>query len=199
MDLRLEFRRQIAHFLLGIAIVNVYIFTDLSPYYLFALGVLSEAIFLLNSIIKLPFVNWLVNMFERKEDINRFPGRGFITFFMGASIVLLAFPRDIALAAIIVLAAGDSVSNIFGKLFGKIKHPGWLSKHKTLEGSFAGWLVAFNLTIFFVTPLEALVASSFGMFIEVIEIRFHWAKLEDNLTIPLIAALAIYALRMFTG
>jgi dolichol kinase len=199
MDIKLEFRRQIAHMLLGLAVIYVYLFTNISPFWLLGLGVISEILFLINKRMKLPFVDFLVQKFERRDDIDHFPGRGFITFMLGCALTLMAFRKDIAFAAILVLSFGDSVSNLVGKTFGQIYHSPWLSPHKTIEGSFAGWLVAFNLAMFFVSPLEALVAASLGMMIEVIEIRHKWVSIEDNLTIPLFAGLGVYALRLLTG
>jgi len=196
MDMRMEFRRQLAHIMLGLSIIYLSLFTRLSPWWFIAFGAVCEITILFNIVIKLPVADWLVRTFER-DDCN-FPGEGFFSLFLGSALVLLVFDKDIAFAAILVLTFGDSISNLVGGLIGQVHFPEWFNKRKTLEGSFAGWLVAFNLAMFFVTPLEALVAASIGMLAEVIEIRFKWGRVEDNITIPLFAGLGVYALRLFT-
>ena len=72
---------------------------------------------------KIPILNWLLQNFERKENVKKFPGKGFIFYLIGVLLTLAFFPMDIAMPAILVLAFADSIGHLFGIRYGKIKHP----------------------------------------------------------------------------
>jgi len=77
--------------------------------HLFGLLVVMLALSILSRKYKIPVINWLLQNFERKEYIKKFPGKGFIFYLIGALLVLAFFPMDIAMPAILVLAFADSV------------------------------------------------------------------------------------------
>ncbi len=192
MDKKFELRRQIFHVILGITITTLLAFDLIGPWTL--LTILSIGIILsyISLKIRIPLITKLLETFERPGD---HPGKGAICFFIGALLAIKLFPKDIALASIIILSLGDSISHYLGAFYGKIKHP--LSDVKFIEGSIAGIIVSFLGALFFVSPLEALVASFFAMLAEAMEIEFHHRIINDNISIPLVAGVSILILRMF--
>jgi dolichol kinase len=92
----------------------------------------------------------------------------------GVVLSLLAFPKNIAYASIMIVALGDPVASYFGRKLGRIH-----VKRKTLEGFAAGLIVSFAAALFWVPPHLALTGSLAGMLLELLRIP------DDNLTIPI--------------
>ena len=103
--------------------------------------------------------------------------------------MVLFFPKDIAMASIIILAFGDSVSRIVGP-YGYLKHP--FHDAKFLEGVIAGAAAAFLGALLFISWLPALAASIISMLIEGIDLKVKVFKIDDNLLIPIVAAITIF-------
>jgi dolichol kinase len=113
---------------------------------------------------------------------------------LSALLCLIFFGREITILAIITLAVGDSLSVLFGKMFGKHKIP-WC-KSKSVEGSTAFFGFVFIILIIFTSffpelalmnPLIlAFVAAFSGALIETVP------TLTDNFTIPLFTGFIIY-------
>jgi len=191
--LKLETRRNLFHLIMGLLVV-VLIHADLLNLQIIIPGVVAGFfVSFLSRKYNIPIIGWLLSKLERKEDLERLPGHGALFFFVGTILALALFPKDIALAAVTILAVGDSVTALTGMRSGRIKHP--LSDKKFLEGSIAGFIFASLGAAFFVLPLEALIASFFSMMVEAVD-SIKGSKIEDNITIPLVAGLAITVLRM---
>ena len=124
------------------------------------------------------FEEKIYKKFERKES---FPMRGAILFYFGAFLTLLFFPEQIASAGIAVLAIGDSASTLIGKKFGKHK----ISGNKTLEGSLGFFISAAAVLLFLVSPERAIIAALVGAFVEA------FVKIDDNISVPISAAIAL--------
>jgi diacylglycerol kinase (CTP) len=139
-------------------------------------------------------IHELLEKFERKEDIANFPGKGVIFYFIGTYIVLLLFPKEIAMASIMVLAFGDSASHIYGLHYGKLKNP--LSKTKFMEGTIAGFIFGFIGALVFLPWWEAFFASLAAMIAEAIEIKIGAKQVDDNLIVPFVAGAAVWAVRL---
>lgn len=187
-----ELRRQLFHIFLGISIIILYYFDLINAFMLF-LGVVAIALgSFIQTKIKMPAITWCVNTFERPKLRKKFPALGMLTFFMGCFLVARLFPKDIALASIAILTLGDSISILVGKRFGRLQHP--LNKKRLYEGTLAGMLFAFLGAMLFVNPFEAFIASFFAMSVEAID--FRYLKINDNILVPLVAALVIFLLRL---
>jgi len=117
-----------------------------------------------------------LKMYERSGEYFK----GVATFFLGAFIVTVAFPINIAVAAIAVLAAADSISTLIGKTYGKHKLP--INKKSTWEGSIAFFIVALGVLWFF-DPSKALYVAAITTIVEMLP------EIDDNLTIPLTVAI----------
>ena len=139
--------------------------------------------------VRFPVISTIVDSTEREGIIEKFPGKGALTFFFGSLLVLLLFGSDlnVAAAAIIILALGDSFSTLVGKRYGR--HKLFYSREKSVEGSVGGFVPAFLGALIFVSPQIALVGAVVGMAAESLP-----AKIEDNIIIPLAAGLVMFLL-----
>lgn len=193
MDKYFEIRRQIFHLCLGLALLFLVKYGMLNPFRLFIILIFGIIISLLSKKFRIPVIWWFLNKFEREDQLKEFSGRGTIYFFAGVLLVLKLFPQDIAYASIIILTLGDSFSHITGRYIGRIKHP--LSNVKLIEGTIAGTFFAFLGAMFFVNPVEALLASIGAMTAEVVEFKMNQKTVDDNLIVPLVAGTIILLVR----
>ena len=193
--INVEVNRKLLHMFLGVALVAFLMFGIVEKGHLFGLLVIMLAISALSRKYNIPLISWLLRNFEREDYVKKFPGRGFIFYLIGSLLVLAFFPMDIAMPAILVLAFADSIGHLFGIRYGKIRHP--YVKTKFIEGWVAGLVAGFIAAFVFVPWHEALAASFFAMLVEGIEVKIGVDDIDDNLIIPLVAAIAIWSVRYF--
>ncbi|MBS3102698.1 hypothetical protein J4458_04610 [Candidatus Woesearchaeota archaeon] len=191
----LEFKRQSFHFLFGIFIVILLMYGLIDKWILLYSAIIGIIISFLSTRIKIPVISWFLQNFERSEDMEKFPGKGAISYLIGAFLAALFFPMDIAMPSILILAFGDSVSRLFGIHYGKRKH--LLNGDKFIEGSVAGFIAAFIGALIFLPWHEALFASLVAMVVESIELKLGRTQIDDNVVIPLVAGIAIWVVRLF--
>ncbi len=194
VKISLETRRNLFHLVLGILIVAGIYFGLIDVWIMLAVVVVG---FLLSAASRkrpVPIIHWFLQRFEREQDMTAgIPGRGALFFFVGLLLALALFEHNIVLASITIFVLADSVSPLIGVKVGRVKHP--LSDKKFLEGSIAGFIFAFLGAMVFVSPLEALIASFFAVTVESVDM-IKGRRIEDNITIPLVAGLTIAVLRM---
>ncbi len=192
-----ELNRQLFHIFLGVllALLLRYGQTDKEMILIITLTGLLLSYTIKKTKIRIPIIHQLLQKFERKKELENFPGKGIIFYLIGVSISLFLFPKEIAMASIMVLAFGDSVSHLYGLHFGRIKHP--LSKTKFLEGTIAGFVAGFIGALFFLGPFEAFFASLAAMLVEAIEIRIGTEQIDDNLVVPFAAGAIVWIIRLF--
>jgi dolichol kinase len=140
---------------------------------------------------RLPVIGWFLGRMERQDAMATFPGRGAFFFFCGMLISVAIFPRDVASASIIVLAIGDSVPLLVSRRFGGPRVMG-----RPITGGLVGLCGAFLGAALFLPVQEALVASLAGMAIETVD-TVRGRRIEDNVTMPLAAGVAVMLLRIF--
>jgi dolichol kinase len=187
----LELRRQAAHLLIGISIVFLLKLQLLNTHLLFMITIIGGVFVLIARKVRIPVIHTLLEYFERPHHMARFPGRGSFFLILGAALTMLIFDRDIALAAIMIMAVGDSVTNIVGRYFGKIHNP--LNAKKKLEGTGVAIIFATLAAFYFVPLWPAFVASAISMTIESIDLgwkRFE-VEIDDNVVIPLVAGVVM--------
>ena len=189
-----EWNRQLFHILFGIGLVFLLVYDFIDKNTILIAIIAGFILSYLSKKIRIPVIYDLLIKFERKEELERFPGRGMIFYLIGVYISLLAFSKDIAMASIMVLALGDSVSHLFGAHYGKIKHP--LSKTKFLEGTISGFIFGFIGAFVFLPFHEAFFASLAAMIFEAIEIKIGTEQVDDNLTVPFIAGAVVWVVRL---
>lgn len=200
MDL-FEVRRKIFH-MIGGALILIGV---LSGYVTQWILVGCIVIILLSSFIIKMYPNklfsFILMLFERQKNIEKFPLRGMFFFFLGCTVPLFVFSFPVAVLSIVILTIGDAASALVGKYFGRTKHP--LHTSKMIEGHIAGGLLAFGaataMNYAFVYGLpwwNLLITSMATMFIEGIEHIGSHEWVDDNLTIPLIAGVIMEGLRL---
>lgn len=104
---------------------------------------------------------------------------------LSALLLVLFFPKVIAVAAFSMVALSDTAAALAGKAFGKHRFG-----HKSLEGS-AAFLVSSLLIVWLVPNLNMHAGITMAVTATVAEafvIRIAGIKLDDNLTIPLSSA-----------
>jgi len=190
-----EVNRKLLHMFLGVVLVALLMFGIVGKEHLFGLLVVMLVLSMLSKKYNIPIISWLLRNFEREDYVKKFPGRGFIFYIIGSLLVLAFFPMDIAMPAILILAFADSIGHLFGIRYGKRKHP--YVKTKFVEGWIAGLIAGFIAAFVFVPWHEALAASFFAMLVEGIEVKIGAEEVDDNLIIPLVAAIAIWSVRYF--
>ncbi len=186
-----EIRRQAFHLTFGVsaALIIYYNLVDWRFFaFMLAIGMILS---LASTKTRLPIVSWFLETFERKKSI---PGKGALLMTAGILLSLLLFEKSVAVASIMILAVGDSVSHPAGKLLGRTKHP--FNKRKLLEGTIIGFVLAAVAAMPFVRVHEALIGAGIAMTVESFEIKIGKTIIDDNLTIPLIAGAAITLIRL---
>lgn len=191
-----ELGRQILHIFIGSLIILSLLFFEKEPVIiiLFLVFLLSVLLSLLSLKINLPAVSWLLKNFEINIRKTKLPGRSFIFFIAGSLLTIKLFPQNIALAALVVLTFGDSVSTIMGSL-GKRYNKKPFNRFKSLYGTFCGIVISFSIALFFVSPVIALIASVFGMSAEALSIKLGEEEADDNLIVPIVAGTACHFLK----
>jgi dolichol kinase len=121
----------------------------------------------------LPLITRFTLAMSREDEVPDFVTAP-IYLATGVVLSLLAFPKNIAYASIMIVALGDPVASYFGRKLGRIR-----VKQKTLEGFATGLIVSFAAALFWVPPHLALAGSVAGMLLELLRIP------DDNLTIPI--------------
>lgn len=186
---KFEFRRQIAHLFIGMTIVFLLKLKLLSSGLLFVILIIGGLISFISRKYKIPIIYEILLFFERPEDLKTFPGKGSLFLIMGSWLTTIFFKEDIALAAIMIVAIGDSVATIIGKFFGKIKNP--LNSQKHLEGTVLAIVFSTLGAFYFVNFKAAFAASLITLVIESIYPSRLSKIIDDNLIIPIIAGLII--------
>ena len=188
-----ELNRQFFHLFLGLVIVVLLLYGIIDRRAILSIIIVGFILSYLSRIMKLPIIHKLLLKFERKDDLNKFPGKGMIFYFIGCYLALRLFSKDIAMASIMVLALGDSISHIFGIHFGRTRT--FLSEKKFLEGTIAGLMAGFIGALVFLPWKEAFFASLAAMIAETIEVKIGAKQVDDNIVVPLVAGAAIWIVR----
>ena len=193
----LEFKRQVMHILVGLVTVALVYLEILSPFAIFLLIIVGILLSFIVKRMRLPLISNFLDHFEREEQKKTFPGKGTIFFFIGVLLSVQLFEWDIALASIMILTLGDSISHLFGAQFGRLKNIFNGKSKKLLEGTFAGTITGFLGAVFFVPIPEAFLGSAAAMIAEVIKIDFNDSTLDDNLVVPLVAGTVMLLVKRF--
>ena len=191
---KFEWKRQFFHIFLGISIVASLLYGFLDEFTLLIIILIGIVLSYLSTRGKIPIIHYLLEKLERPDEILTFPGKGIIFYFIGAFLSLLFFDKDIAMASIMVLALGDSISHLYGISYGKIKNP--LSQSKFLEGTIIGILFGFIGAFVFLPWHEALIAAVAGMIMESVEVKLWNHQFDDNLLLPLASGLMVTLFRL---
>jgi len=194
VEKKFEISRQMFHLALGLVIVLLLMYGFIDKNLILILIIVGLILSIISRKTKILVIYNLLEKFERKKEIETFPGKGTIFYFIGVYFSLFLFSKDIAMASIMVLAFGDSVSHVFGLHYGRTKHP--LSNKKFLEGTIAGFIAGFIGAWMFLPWHEAFLASLIAMIVEAVEIKIGAEQVDDNLIIPVVAGAVVWAVRL---
>lgn len=184
---RKELARKGLHILIGLTASLLFYEDILSPLAIFYLIIMGILLSLISKRLDIPLICWFLDTFEREKERKTFPGKGTIFLFIGMLLAVQLFPKDMAMAAMMVLTFGDSISHLVGAEFGSIKNIFNGKSKKLLEGTLAGSVTGFLAAAFFVPIPEAFFGSFGAMIAEVIQIDFNEYTLDDNVVVPLVA------------
>ncbi len=191
----LELKRKIMHIIIGIIGFLILLYDILNPLIIFIILICGILISLLSIKIKIPIISFFLNLFEREKERKTLPGRGVIFAVAGSLLVLKLFPKDIALASIIILIFADPISHLIGKALGKTKS--FLDKRKNIEGNIAGAIISSLFAMFLVNPILAVSGALIAMLFESLIIEIQKIELDDNLIMPLVAGTIMFLIRVF--
>ena len=194
---RRELYRQSFHIIFGMLLVLLLYYKILSHLALFLLIIIGIMISFLSKRLPLPFLSFFLKNMEREEDYKNFPGKGLIFFLVGTLLAVKLFPPDIALASIMILAWGDSLSHVVGQKIGRIRNIFHKKGEKMLEGTLFGTVAGFFGALIFVPIPEAFLGSAGAMMAEVLTIEFNDHTLDDNLIVPLVAGTMMLLIRRY--
>lgn len=114
-----------------------------------------------------------------------FTGATYLMF--AALLCVIIFPKEVAIAAILLMTIGDAAAAIVGKSFGKVN-----IFTKTLEGSIAffvsGIIIVFLMPKLSTDPNELYVGIAAVIVTSIIEVMP--LKLDDNITVPVVFGLS---------
>lgn len=192
-----EIKRQALHAAMGIVLVILLSNHLINTWHIFWLLIIGSLLAFLSKRIRVPIISWILDHCERPEQRKTFPGRGPVFFIFGSLLVLKLFPFDAALAAILILSLGDSVSHLFGHYYGRIPNPFNHKSLKLFEGTLMGAGAGFLGALFFVSSSEAFLASLGAMLAEAMEFDLNQQHIDDNMVIPLVAGTIILLLRTY--
>ncbi|MEM1988331.1 MAG: hypothetical protein QXS41_00620 [Candidatus Woesearchaeota archaeon] len=186
------FERKIIHIAVGSVIALLWYLNYISAIHIFYLLLISSAVSLIHKYKPLPILKEILEQLS-KEDEKNFPGKGFITFLIGVLITMKLFSKDIALASIMILTFGDSLSHIFSTTFPKPKLK--IKKLKSIFGVLLSFLFSFLFASFFVEPILAFFGSLSAIILELFEIKIEDEVLDDNVMIPLVSGTIMLLIR----
>lgn len=187
---KFELRRQVMHMVTGLSIAFLLYLGLIGVWFLgivLAVGLVATGV---SRVYDIPVVRDFLDFFERPSVRRRFPGIGSFFMVLGSFFAVLLFSRDIAIAAIIIMAVGDSVTNVIGRYFGEIDIP-W-NREKQFEGPIAAFFLSFFGTLLVVRWELALAGSAIGALVETFNFRIGRVKIDDNLIVPVVAGVAMW-------
>ena len=144
------------------------------------------------------FLVHFFNQILRKNEVDKLAGGSYLI--TGVGLVVFFLPRQIVCLTLLFLAFADPLASYIGIRFGKDKIFG----QKTIQGFMAAYAVCFLCSFFFLYSTSipfgrllafSLIAGLIGALAELIPI----AKLDDNLTLPVLSGTGLYMLFYFFG
>ncbi|MCF7905951.1 phosphatase PAP2 family protein [Candidatus Gracilibacteria bacterium] len=191
----LEFRRQSFHFVAGFLVVFAHWAGFLRLRWIAVLLGVGLLISYISQHRKLPFIHWVLQLFDRPRDKN-FPGRGAFYFLLGVFLTFFLFQGGnirIAYASILILSVGDSLNRLFSsRIPGRFHFP-W-NPRKNCLGVAIGVAIGTFAAQFFVPIAPAFLGSSFAIMAETVPWRLGRLYIDDNISVPLIAGGVMWVL-----
>ena len=178
--------RKLFHFS-GIIIPVIYLLTEKQT----AL-IVTSAIFVVDIVLETLRIKGFMNVAfieenMKKEESNRPSGSFF--YVLSGLITIIFFKKNIAISSLFILSIADPLSSLLGSRFGRVRLFG-----KSLEGSIIFFATSFLILRIFSFSIPIAVA---GAIIASLTELFSSRPIDDNLSIPLVTALALTLLTRF--
>lgn len=189
-----EIRRKSIHFLFGV-LISFLIYYDLFSFLNWLLVLIAgfAASNMLKGSHKKSWLSQFILSCERKEEKERMPLLGTLTFLLGCLLSFVLFEKIVVISAITTLFFGDSVLAIYGTYFGRIKNP-FFNREKHLDATALG-IILNSVVIYFVFPLAffkvffaSFVSISYETFVPFKKFKNGFLRFifDDNIIIPLL-------------
>lgn len=188
---KLEIVRKSVHVLVGILITLLFGARILDLPLFFLLIMLFTAVMLYNAKAERELLTKILSINRADAAI---PGVDILFYLLGCFIVLWIFPENIASAAIMILAFGDAVAHLISRSFGATQTA--LTKTTYLEGTILGGAAGAIAAWLYVPLLPAVLASAAAMMVEAGELRIANHHIDDNIIIPIVAAVTLWILHI---
>jgi dolichol kinase len=178
--------RKLFH-LTGSIIAVVYFLTDKQTAI-----VVTAGLFVVDIILEVLRIKGFMNVTfieknMKKEESKKLSGSFF--YILSGLITIILFEKNIAVSSLLILSIADPLSSLIGSRFGRVRFLG-----KSLEGTMTFFAVAFLiLRVFSFSIPIAAVGAAIAALTELFSSRF----IDDNLSIPLVTALAMTLLTRF--
>lgn len=176
--------------LFGLVLVILAYFGFVEIIFLVMLGTVIFSV-LVEKEIQIPLLSKILPFFERDNERKGVRARGLVYYALGVTFVVALFPQNIAIAAILILALGDSCQRLLHP-FGKTKHP--LSDKRFIESAVLAGVIAFGAILNFVPWWHGLIAVIIAMLLEAKDMKVGWYVFDDNFLIPVVSATILYGL-----
>lgn len=195
-----EIRRKAFHIIFG-ALTGAMIYLLPEP---ISISVLSLILFvsvlfsiLVKRGVRIPLLSWIIDLFERRQDLEQMPMRGSIFFTLGALCSVIIFSREIASASVLILAFGDGAATIVGVTTGRTKllH----NIKKSLEGSISGLIAGFFGAVLILPPVLAFAGALAGTIVESFDVKIGDLTINDNLLIPIVCGAVMAFLSLYVA
>ncbi|MQG76793.1 MAG: hypothetical protein FI703_05625 [SAR202 cluster bacterium] len=162
-----------------------------------AILVSGEAARFLIPSVNVWFIEWLGMLLKPGEE-SKVTAATYLA--VTSVVILLVFELEIAALALLFLAFGDPMAGIIGKRFGRLRwdrlfKKGMAASGKSVEGALAFLAGSLSIAIFlwteniYLTLWPAAVGAAIAAAVEFLPI-----PLEDNVTVPIVSALAMWLL-----
>ena len=125
---------------------------------------------------------WMTKKEELQEE---FTGASYLL--IASLLVVMLFPKNIAVVSLIYLTIGDPTACLIGVFFGKKI----IFCSKTLEGTLAFIFSGFTVSLL-ITEIPLLYKVITAIIAGIVEV-FSF-KIDDNFTIPIISGITLYAI-----
>lgn len=187
-----EIKRQLFHISVGTVLALAFHYELMNPLHFVALFGLLVLVFFIYLYFKLPVIHQLIVYMGRKKEMRYFPGLGALFFVLGMVFAVWLFPKDIAVASLMIVAWSDGIATLVGP-YGKIAY---INPKKNWEGLIVAIAFGAVAASFFVSFWLALVGATVAMLIEGLDIKIKKWKVDDNMIVPLVAGAVMVVLRM---
>jgi dolichol kinase len=199
----IQILRRLFHMFTGFSIASLYLVSFSHSQMIHFLGTIAALLYVVEQVRisypetpskLLPFTKFVMRAEEQLKESAMMP------YAMAVLLTIVAFPKHIALIGVYSLAFADPLSAIFGIKYGKHK----ITANRSIEGSLAFFISIFIVTLFILGGYNQSI--DFGVFIIAFAMGTLGAgfdliplKLDDNLTIPLFTASALWLILTLFG